>query len=58
MALSFRRETRYKITGKGNLVYYLRYPEPFAEKIGVAKTISVELAAVRKEIVLGGPTKK
>jgi hypothetical protein len=38
-------------------LYYLRYPEPFAEKIGVAKTISVELAAVRKDIVLGDQTK-
>lgn len=37
-------------------LYYLRYPEPFAEKLGIAKTISIELATVRKNIVLGEPT--
>lgn len=35
-------------------LYYLRYPDPFAEKLGVAKASSVELASVRKDIVLGG----
>jgi hypothetical protein len=35
-------------------LYYLRYPDPFADKLGVAKTSSVELASVRKDIVLGG----
>ena len=35
-------------------LYYLRYPDPFAEKLGVAKAKSVELASVRKDIVLGG----
>jgi uncharacterized protein with PIN domain len=35
-------------------LYYLRYPDPFAERLGVGKAASVELAAVRKDIVLGG----
>ncbi len=35
-------------------LYYLRYPDPFAVKLGVAKAKSVELAAVRKDIILGG----
>lgn len=35
-------------------LYYLRYPDPFAEKLGVEKAKSVELAAVRKDVVLGG----
>ncbi|MFZ5796872.1 MAG: multiheme c-type cytochrome [Thermodesulfobacteriota bacterium] len=37
-------------------LYYLRYPDPFAEKIGVSRVKSVELAEVRKEIVLGDKT--
>lgn len=35
-------------------LYYLRYPDPFAEKLGVEKAKGVELAAVSKAIVLGG----
>lgn len=35
-------------------LYYLRYPDPFAEKLGVSKAKIVELAAVRKKVVLGG----
>ena len=34
-------------------LYYLRYPDPFAEKLGVEKAKSVELAAVSKAIILG-----